>query len=353
VNTPAQIVSIATATPPNAVSAADVKEYFPKAFNLDPRRLAGVHAVIDNARIDKRHFVFPLDYTITPRPLDKTACEYKTYSIQLGSEVAEKALAGAGLRPHDIDLIITVSCTGMMIPSLDAHLIHIMGFRPNVRRLPITELGCSAGAAALSRARDYIQAFPEAKVLIVAVELPSLTLQCSDASPANLISCCLFGDGAAAAVVTGRRSTPGLAILDTQSYTLPDSLDMMGFNLRSTGLHIVLSKDLPQLIRSEIAAIAGTFLELHGLRRPDLEFFLLHPGGQKLLSFVEEQLDLTERDTASSWNVLADYGNLSSASIFYVIQDFLTRPSPQPGALGFLAAFGPGFTTEMALMQWN
>ncbi len=350
---PAQILSVATATPPFTVTTDEVKEYFPRAFSLDPRRLAGIHAVIDRARIRERHFVFPLDYTITPRPLEKTSCEYKTHAIQLGREAAEKALAAADLNPAQIDLIVTTSCTGLMIPSLDAHLVHLMGFRPDVKRLPITELGCAGGAAALSRASDYIRAYPRATVLVVAVELASLTLQRNDTSPANLISCCLFGDGAGAAVLAGRQTRPGLSILGTHSYTLPDSLDMMGFHLRGTGLHIFLSKDVPDRVRGEIAAITGGFLQSHGLQRADLDFFLLHPGGQKLLAFVEEQLELQESDTASSWDVLESYGNVSSASILYVLENQLRRPALRSGDRGLLAAFGPGFSTEMVLLQWN
>lgn len=242
--------------------------------------------MIDNTRIRKRHFVFPLDYTITTRPLDQTSCEYKTHSIRLGHRAAERALQQAGLAPSDIDLIITVSCTGLLIPSLDAHLANLMGFRSDVKRLPITELGCAAGAAALSRASDYLRAFPDAHVLIVAVEIPSLTLQCQDVSPANLISCCLFGDGAGAVVLASRAGS-GLSILDTRSHIIPGSLDAMGFNLRANGLHIFLSKDVPQLVREEIRGITDQLLERNSMTRSNLEFFLLHPGGQKLLSFVQ------------------------------------------------------------------
>jgi alkylresorcinol/alkylpyrone synthase len=230
--------------------------------------------------------------------------------------------------------------------------VNLMGFRSDVKRLPITELGCAAGAAALGRASDYLRAFPDAKVLVVAVELPSLTLQCRDVSPANLISCCLFGDGAAAAVLDGD-STGGLSILDTRSHLIPGSLDAMGFHLKDTGLHIFLSKDVPQLVRDEIAGITNGLLARHSLTRADLEFFLLHPGGQKLLAFVEQQLGLQEQHAASSWNTLAEYGNLSGASILFVMEDFLASCRPQPGSLGLLAAFGPGFSIEMALMQWN
>lgn len=349
---PASILSVKTAVPDNVVTTEDTKEYFPKAFDLDSRQLRLVHSILDNSRIRKRHMLFPLDYTITPRPLEITMCEYKTHAIDLSRRVAEDALAAAGLRPRDIDLIITVSCTGMMIPSVDAYLINLMGFRSDVKRLPITELGCAAGAAALARAHDYIRAFPEANVLVTAVELASLALQRTDTSLANLVSCCLFADGAAAAVLTGRTAR-GLQITDARSHLIPDSLNAMGFDLRGSGLHIVLSKDVPQLVRDEIVAIANSLLERNGLVRENLEFFLVHPGGQKLLSFVEEQLCLTPEHTRASWHVQSEYGNLSSATVLFVMAEFLRQPQPTQGARGLLAAFGPGFSAELALLQWN
>jgi len=348
----ATILSVATAVPEVVVTMTDVKEYFPKAFALDGRRLAVMNSVIENAQIRKRYMLFPLDYTIQPRSLETISCEYKTHSIRLGRKVAQEALDRAGLLPRDIDLIVTVSCTGVMIPSLDAYLMNEMGFRPDTRRLPITELGCAAGAAALARAADYIRAYPEANVLLISVELPSLTFQRHDVSPAHLISCVLFGDGAAAAVLTGRYS-PGLQITGAYSHLIPGSIDAMGFDLRDHGFHIVLSKDVPQLIREEIGGITERFLERHHVRRQDLRFFILHPGGQKLLSFIEEELALEGPHTAASWRVLGDYGNLSSATVLFVTKEFLAEPPPRRGEKGLLAAFGPGFSAELALLEWN
>ena len=348
----ATLLSIATAVPDVIVTSQDVKEYFPKAFELDARRLAVMYAVMDNAQVHQRHMLFPLDYTIELRSLEQISCEYKTHAIQLGRKVAEDALAAAQLTPQDIDLIITVSCTGVMIPSLDAHLMNQMPFRPDARRLPITELGCAAGSAALGRAADYIRAYPESNVLLIAVELPSLTFQRNDLSPAHLISCILFGDGAAGAVLTGRNA-PGLQILDSHSHLIPNSLDAMGFDLRDSGFHIVLSKNVPQLIRDEIGGVLANFLGRHQMTRDDLSFFILHPGGQKLLAFVEEELSLTTQHTCTSWKVLGKYGNLSSATVLFVANEFLSGPPPQHGERGLLAAFGPGFSTEMALLEWN
>jgi alkylresorcinol/alkylpyrone synthase len=255
------------------------------------------------------------------------------------------------MKPAEIDLIITVSCTGVMIPSLDAHLINDLGFRSDVRRLPITELGCAAGAAAFSRAWEYLRAFPDATVLVVAVELPSLTFQRENFSQANLISSVLFGDGDAAAVVTGRPAR-GPRIMDTQSYLFPQSLDAMGFDLKESGFHIVLSKDVPQMIREKIKGLLTSFLRRHALSPEKISRFILHPGGQKLLLYMEEELGLSRSDTQSSWDVLSQYGNLSSASVFFVLHECLTKTDAKPGEYGLLAAFGPGFSAEMVLLQW-
>ena len=162
--------------------------------------------VIENAKIDRRYFIFPIDYTVEPRPLQQTSREYLEHSVRSGRQVAADCLKRAHLAPTDVDLLITVSCTGVIIPSLDAHLVNDLGFRSDVRRLPITELGCAGGAAALGRAWDFLRGVPEGVVLIVAVELPSLTFQRRNVSPANLISAVLFGDGAAAAAITRGKS---------------------------------------------------------------------------------------------------------------------------------------------------
>jgi alkylresorcinol/alkylpyrone synthase len=292
-----------------------------------------------------------MDYTIEPRPLAQINAEYREKSVELGLQVAERALAQAGMAPTDVDLLITVSCTGVMIPSLDAHLATILGFRSDVRRLPITELGCAAGAAGLGRTWEYLTAFPDRTALLIAVEIPTLTFQRKDFSQANLISALLFGDGAAGVVVTGR-DAPGPRILASECFLFPNSLDAMGFDLRDSGFHIILSKDVPELIRERVKDLAEGFLARQGLRREDISAFLLHPGGQRLLSFMQEELGLTRSDTAISWDILRRYGNLSSASVLFILNECLVQREMPSGSYGLLMAFGPGFTAEMLLLQW-
>jgi alkylresorcinol/alkylpyrone synthase len=345
----ATIAATATAVPPHVLGREQVKTYMQKVFDVGERRLEAIMSIIDNAQVQQRHAIFPVDYIIEPRSLARLSAEYQEHAVALGRCAAERCLSKAGLTPDAVDLIVTVSCTGFMIPSLDAHLINLMGFRPNVRRLPVTELGCAAGAMALSRAWEFLRANPGANVLIVAVELPTLTFQRGDCSQANLISCVLFGDGAAAALVTGR-PVAGPRILDAETYTFPGSLEAMGFDLRDTGFHIVLSKDVPQMVRERIRGVADAFLARSGLAVGELSAYLLHPGGRKLLAYVEEELGLCRCQTQLSWDVLARYGNLSSATILFVMDAWLAAGGMPAGGYGLAAGFGPGFSAELLLL---
>jgi len=346
------IAATATALPPHTITREDVKYYMGRVFDIPERRLEAMMSIVDNAQVHTRRAIFPIDYTIEPRALSKTNDEYIEHSVKLGREAAEKCLERAGLKPTDIDLIITVSCTGFMIPSLDAHLINLMGFRSDVRRMPFTELGCAAGAMALGRGADFLAAHPGGNVLIVAVELPSLTFQRKDISQANLISAILFGDGAAAVVVRGKQ-VPGPKILVSETYTFPDSLGAMGFDLKDSGFHILLAKDVPEMIGGKIGGLVRGFLERHGRKQEDIKGWILHPGGARLLGNVEKELGLNKSDTQPSWDILGNVGNLSSATILFILQEWLEKRPLKSGEYAMAAAFGPGFSAEFLLLQWN
>jgi alkylresorcinol/alkylpyrone synthase len=346
------IVATATALPPHTITRDDVKYYMGRVFDIPERKLEAMMSIVDNAQVHKRHSIFPIEYTVEPRPLAQTNNEYIEHAVKLGREAAEKCLERAGLKPEDIDLIITVSCTGFMIPSLDAHLINLMGFRSNVRRMPFTELGCAAGAMALGRAAEFLGARPGGNVLIIAVELPSLTFQRKDISQANLISSILFGDGAAAVIVSGKQM-PGPKILVSETYTFPDSLGAMGFDLKDSGFHILLAKDVPEMIGAKIGGLVSGFLERHGRKREDIKGWILHPGGARLLGNVETELGLKKCDTQPSWDILGNVGNLSSATILFILQEWLEKRPLKTDEYAVAAAFGPGFSAEFLLLQWN
>jgi alkylresorcinol/alkylpyrone synthase len=346
----ATITATATAVPPHRFVQEQAAAYA-RAMPVEARRMATVQQIFQNAGVRQRYLVRPLDWVMRPRPLSETSREYQIQAIALGREVAVGCLEWAGLTPRDVDMLITVSCTGLMIPSLDAYLINELGFRRDTRRLPITELGCAGGAAALARAGEFVRAYPTRSALVVCVELASLTFQQHDGSMANMVSGALFGDGASAALVTGP-DRPGARVLDSESFLFPDSYDAMGFDLRGTGLHIVLSKSVDGLIRSELRGVAERLLSRNGLSRDDLSFFVLHPGGRKVLECMEEELAIPREQVEPSWRVLAEYGNLSSATVLFVLDEWLKRRTPRSGEYGALAAFGPGFSAELLLLRW-
>jgi alkylresorcinol/alkylpyrone synthase len=348
----ATIAATATALPEYIITREDVKYYMGRVFDIPERRLEAMMSIVDNAQEHQRRAIFPIDYTIEPRALEKTNQEYIEHSIKLGREAAEICLANAGFRANEIDLLITVSCTGFMIPSLDAHLINLMGFRANVTRIPFTELGCAAGAMALGRAAEFTTARPDGNALVVSVDLPSLTFQRKDISQANLISSILFGDGAAAALVSGN-GHHGPKILASETYTFPDSLGAMGFDLRDSGFHILLAKDVPEMIGARIRELVDGFLERQGRKREDIKGWILHPGGARLLGNVESALGLSSSDTQPSWDILANVGNLSSATILFILKEWLDKRPLRAGEYALAAAFGPGFSAEFLLLQWT
>ena len=349
------IVATATAVPPHEATQAEVRERLRALLPLDARRLEAALSFFDHTGVERRRSVYPLGDFGRPRSLGESMVLYRTHAIALGRDVAARALAAAGVRADEIDIVVTVSCTGVIIPSLDVYLADELGFRRDVRRLPLTELGCAGGAAALGRAHDLLRGFPEARALVVAVELPSLSLQRNDVTPANLVATALFGDGAAAAVLTGgeadTRGRRPLRVLEAGAHVFPHSTDALGFDLRDDGFHTVLSKDVPVLLKKEIAALVATLTGRRGLSREALDFFVLHPGGPKILGAVEEALRLTRDDTRESWNVLRDFGNQSSASVMFVLDRRLTERPPPLGARGLLAAFGPGLSVDLLLLE--
>jgi alkylresorcinol/alkylpyrone synthase len=347
------ILATATAVPEHCLDQESVKRSLRPLLPVARGRLDAVMALFDNALVKQRWSVLPLDRLGTPRTLSETMALYRDSAVQLGRTVATDCLAAAGVSPRAVDLVITVSCTGFMIPSLDAHLANDLGFRPDVRRLPITELGCVAGASALARAHDFLRGYPEAYVLVVAVELPTLSFQPDDASTAQLVSTALFGDGAAAVLLTGRRAASGVALLDAETHLHPGSLDVLGFELHDDGLHVVLGKELPDILRANLSPIVDRLLGRAGIGRAGLDCCVLHPGGKRILLAIEEALGLDRTRTQPSWDVLRDYGNLSSAGVLFVLERWMRQYRPRAGAYGLLGAFGPGLSTELCLLQWN
>lgn len=348
----AVIHSIALATPDHSVTNEEAEARLREVFVAAGEDASLVQQIFANAGVERRFLARPPSFYLAERGLTARNAAYSDVARELGVVAAHRALDQAGVRPEEVDLIVDTSCTGVMIPALDVYVAQALGCRTDVRRLPLTEAGCAAGATSLAFAHDLIKARPGTVALLLSMELPSLTLQLDDASRANLVSSAIFGDGAAALVVSDRPPRgPALEHLAHKTILFPNSADVMGFDLLTEGFKIILSPRIPMLVRKHLPGEVDAFLEAQGLRREDLGFYVIHPGGAKVLDNVREALSLEEEQVASSRRILRDYGNLSSASVHFVARDMLDRGQIARGAFGLLVAMGPGFTLEMALLR--
>jgi alkylresorcinol/alkylpyrone synthase len=352
----ARIAATATAVPSYRLDRDTYKRYATLVF-ATPAQQRAARRIIDNTKIDARFLVATPDQILTPRPLAEKSADYARHARELGEHVARRALDRAHVAADAVDMIVTTSCTGVMIPSVDAYLADTMRLRRDIVRLPITELGCAAGAAALSRAREHVRAYPEHTVLVLSIELPSLTFQKEDLSMTNLVAASIFGDGAAACVVRGPRAPggvtrPGPTLVDSLSHIYPETQYLMGFELKDGGFHIVLDRDVPHALKGRVRPLVEQLCARNGVDADALRFCALHPGGRRILEDLDADLGLTGL-TEPSWNVLRDYGNLSSATVLFVLDEVLRRAPPPVGAYGLCAAFGPGFSAELSLMRWE
>jgi alkylresorcinol/alkylpyrone synthase len=360
----ARIAGVASAVPENRYSqdaiAAAFKRYWGARLPR-PERLERLHSRLG---VEHRHLAFPLERYEQFTSWGQMNAAWLEVAEELGIRAIDAALDRAGMSRRDLDALFVVSVTGIASPSLDARLINRMRLRPDIKRTPIFGIGCAGGAIGLSRAADYTLAYPDHAAAILSVEICSLTIQGDDLSTANLIAAGLFGDGAAAAVVSGskradRRSAdsetstrPGPRILGCGSVFYPDSEDIMGWDISENGFKIVLSPRLPDMIRGTLAGDVDAFLSKYKLRREDIGNWVIHTGGPKVLEAIQDTLGLQDRDLEQSWNCLKRFGNLSSASVLLVLEDVLLNHAPASGTYGVLLAMGPGFCSEMILVQW-
>jgi alkylresorcinol/alkylpyrone synthase len=287
----AHIVSIATANPPHVIhheQATQILTRHAQRLRLNEERFLEILA---NTQIESRYSVLNDNEVDAALSLKERNDLYIENSLELGERVAREAIAQAGLTPADLDSVISVSCTGYMIPAMDAYLLNRMGLPANVRRTPITELGCMAGAVGLARAWEELRVYPDANVLLISVELPSLTFQPHDSRAAQIIASMIFTDGAAAVLLSNRPRRPAPRLLGRRMYTIPDTLDDMGYDLDNDGLHIILSSGVPSLIQRSLPAQLDALLWEHCLGRADLKWFAIHPAGPKVLELIQEELE--------------------------------------------------------------
>ncbi len=321
----------------------------------NPLLLARLHR---NVTVDGRYLAIPAEQYVDIKTWGQANDIWIRVAQELGEQALCVALQNAGMQPSDLGALLFTTVTGIASPSIDALLINRMGLPANIRRTPIFGLGCVAGAAGIARAADYVRAYPKQAAALVSVELCSLTLQREDLSVANLISSGLFADGAAAVIVTGPEfessgpESSGPKILATRSVFYPSTEEMMGWDISEKGFRIILSTEVPTLIRQNLGRDVDAFLADNGHQRSDLKSFVLHTGGPKVLDASADALGLHNGQLDASWDCLRKVGNLSSASVLCVLEDVMKNRRPEPGTLGLLAAMGPGFCSELLLLEW-
>ena len=320
----------------------------------NPEVLRRLHV---NACVDGRYLVRPIQDYYRMRTFGDFNGAWMEAAEQFGSSALCKAVTQAGIARAEIGALFFVSVTGISSPSIDARIINKLKLSPHTRRIPVFGLGCVAGAAGIARAADYVKAYPSEVAALVSVETCSLTLQREDLTVANLISSGLFGDGAAAVLVAGDDfEQSGPEIIDTRSTLYPDTEDVMGWEVSEKGFRILLSPDVPRVIREHLGEDVDTFLADHDLHRRDIGAWILHTGGPKILEATEQALGLDRAALETSWDCLRTMGNLSSASVLCVLERFMARfittGRPAPGTWSILAAMGPGFCSELVLLRW-
>jgi alkylresorcinol/alkylpyrone synthase len=353
-----KIASVASALPPfrfsqQQVFAALARHWEGKLDN--PQLLARFHQRVG---VDMRHFVLPLEaYDDLTRWGDANRI-WLEKAEELGEQAITTALARAGMNRQQIKALLTVSVTGIASPSLDAHLTNRMQLPADIRRTPIFGLGCVAGASGIAQAADYVRAYPDRVAVLLSVELCSLTWQRGDLSIANLIASGLFGDGAAAVVVSGDAvattdsATPGPQIVDAASTFYPGTESAMGWNISEEGFKIVLSPEVPEIIRANLPRDVDALLCRNKIKRSDVGSWVLHTGGPKVLEAMADSLGVDRESCAASWDSLREVGNLSSASVLLVLEEIMQNRRPAPGTWGVLAALGPGFCSQLVLLRW-
>ncbi len=337
-----EILSVATAVPPYKVGQEEVAH---RAQTVYPQ-YARLDALYTNTGIDTRYSCHPSDWYHQTRTWEERTASFQHHALLLLETVSRSAIAEAGLEPGDIDTLVVNTITGLAVPSLDARLMNKLPFRPTVERVPIFGLGCGGGVGGLARSARLAEARPGSHVLFLTLDLCSLCLRVNDSSLAMFVSAALFGDGAAAVVLrNGHGGGDGAAgrvrVGATGDYFWGKTEHIMGWDIKNDGFGVVLSPELPTLMRERLGEALSGFLDANGLALEDFDGFLFHPGGRKVLDTAEEILAIPRAKLAYSWDVLRDFGNMSSATAIFVLERAMAS-----GARGryLLAAFGPGFS---------
>jgi alkylresorcinol/alkylpyrone synthase len=349
-----RIASAAQALPPHRVEQEVLLEALRSYWAARHFNAGRIDQLFRSVKVGARHLALPITDYPGLDTFEKANTAWSRVALDLGAEAVADALGRAGVAPTEVDHFFFVTVTGIAVPSMEARIANRLGMGARLKRSPLFGLGCAAGAAGIARAADYLRSFPDEVALLLSVELCSLTLQREDFSVTNMIASGLFGDGAAAVVLLGaRREGPrGPRVIATRSFRYPDTERIMGWDIVDSGFKVVLSAQVPQLVREHLAGNVDAFLAENGLTRGDIRHWICHTGGPKVIEAVEQSLALAPRALQLSWDSLERVGNLSSASVLFVLDDFLRSAAAGEGEFAVVIAMGPGFGSELVLLRW-
>lgn len=319
--------------------------------NQEERFQRKVVKLFEGAAVDKRYSIMSPEEVFNESSFAEKNNIYTREILKLAESSLEKSLKKANLQATDIDYIITVSCTGIMIPSLDAYLINSLQMKQDIVRLPVTEMGCAAGISGIIYAKKFLASNPNKRAVVIAVESPTATFQHNDYSMTNIVSAAIFGDGAASVVLSSYKDESGPEILDQAMYHFYNATHMMGFKLVNTGLQMILDKEVPEKIAGHFPNIIHPFLKENNCTIEDVDHLIFHPGGKKIIQTVEDLFGKLGKNINDTKEVLRLYGNMSSATVLYVLERFMDS-NPKEGEKGLMLSFGPGFSAQSVLLQW-
>ncbi|WP_103068288.1 type III polyketide synthase [Aquimarina sediminis] len=317
----------------------------------DDRFRRKVIKIFENAAVDKRYGIMSIEEVFSATSFEDKNDIYTREIKKLGTSVLQNALKKAEWDPKSLDYIITVSCTGIMIPSVDAYIINDLGLKQDIVRLPVTEMGCAAGVSGIIYARNFLQANPGKRAAVIAIESPTATFQLDDYSMTNMVSAAIFGDGAACTLLSSEKNAIGPKVIGDEMYHFYDATTMMGFKLTNGGLQMILDPKVPETIAAHFPNVIHPFLKKYGRSIQDIDHLIFHPGGKKIVQTVEELFGSLGKNIDDTKAVLMKYGNMSSATVLYVLERFMDR-QPQSGETGLMLSFGPGFSAQRILLEW-
>lgn len=347
-----RICDVVTAVPPYRVDQKVAEQFARHHFAGHVRDIERMAQVFSNAGIESRYFSRPIDWLAQPHSLAEKNEVYIQSATELCATATVELLRKHHLDPGDIDYVIYINTTGLATPSIDARLINLLKFKKTVRRTPVWGLGCAGGVAGLSHAYHHALGHPKERILVVAAELCGLTFIADDYSRSNLVATALFGEGAAAALITGDDIIgDGLPLVSSRSRFYPDSLDVMGWNIVSQGLQVVFAQRIPAIVAANAADDFTEFLAEHNLQLADVGAFLFHPGGKKVIEAYQKALGFCDDELAISSDILREFGNMSSVTVLFVLERYLRLFGTARGGFGLISALGPGFCSESILIR--